>query len=263
MRIFDAHIRSDTRSEDDLRNLHYFETTHVVTAAHARRKFERASDLISYLDSLTQNEVSRLRSCGFEAYVALGVPPNARPRRSHYEVWSALPDLLSREAVVAVGEVSANRDHAEHWELFERQVEMARDAGLALIATPPARLRANMTYKMMQRLDALGFPRHKAMMTHLDERLVETVVAEGFVAGVSAGPYHLEPRQAARVVAESIQYLGHCERIVLNSALREGAADILGIPKTVAELQELGTSDEVVSQIAFDNAARLFEISAE
>lgn len=258
MDIFDAHIRSDTRSEDDLRNLHYFETTCVVTTAHAYRAFERASDLIQYFEGLTTHEVARLASCGLQAYVALGVLPEARPRRTHYEVWDALPVLLEREVVVAVGEISAEEDTDEHWELFERQAKMAMDANIPIIATPPPGLRANMTYKMMRRLDSMGFPRELAMMTHLDERLIETVVAEGFVAGVSAGPYHLEPRHAAQVVAEAIQKLGHAERIVLNSAIREGAADILGIPKTVVELQEVGVPAAIIQQLCFVNAETLF-----
>lgn len=261
MPIFDVHIRSDTRSDDDFRNLEYFETTHVLTAAHAGGGFERASDLLAYFDRLKTAEVKRLKRCGLDAFVALGLTPDARPRRTHYEVWAELPDMLE-PPVVAIGEIGAYEDCEDHWELFERQVKMAHRAGLAILATPPAGLKANMTYKMMNRIEKLGFAPGRAIMTHLDARLVETVVREGFVAGVSAGPYHMEPREAARAIAASIEVVGHADRVVLSSALRSGAADILGIPKTVAELEELGLESDVIESVSFSNALSALGLDA-
>lgn len=259
MKIFDAQIRSDACSDADLQNLHYFETARVVTTAHARRDFERAEDLLAYFDELCSDEVGRLRRCGLEPHVALGVLPDARPRRAHFEVWRELPFLLEQPEVVALGEIGAWEDSQEHWELFERQVGIAAEVGpMPVIATPPADLRVNMTYKMMQRVEKSEVPPHLVMMNHLDERLVETVVREGFVAGVAVGTLNLEPRKAAQLLVEVVDSLGSAERIVLDSSLRTGGSDVLGIPKTIVALQDLGVDRRVIERLVWGNAMALF-----
>ncbi len=259
MKIFDAQIRSDVCSDADLQNLHYFETERVVTTAHAPRNFERAEDLLAYFDDLCTDECARLRRCGLQPHVALGVLPNARPRRAHFEVWRELPFLLQQPEVVALGEVGAWKDTDEHWELFERQIAIAREAGpIPVIATPPADLRVNMTYKMMQHIEKLDMAPELVLMNRLDERLIETVVRDGFVAGVSVGTSNLEPRQAARLLAEVIERLGSADRIVLDSSLRTGATDVLGIPKTVVALQDIGVERRVIDKLVYGNAKALF-----
>ncbi|AWV88946.1 TatD family hydrolase [Bradymonas sediminis] len=270
MKIFDAQMRSDICSNADLQNLHYFETECVITCAHAPRKFERAEDLLGYFEALLGEERARLIGCGLKPYVALGVLPSAVPRRSHFEVWRALPALLKRPEVVALGEVGAWADDARQWALFERQVKIARDlgsprsgqkrrvAGLPMICTPPEGLRVNMTFKMMQRVEKLGMAPGRVMMNRLDDRLIEAVVREGFVAGVSVGTSNLKPRASARVLADLIQTLGSAEGIVLNSALRAGGADILGVPKTIVALQDLGVDAESIEKMVYGNAKALF-----
>lgn len=258
MKIFDAHIRSDTRSTDDLKNLAYFGTERVVTASHPLREFRHADDLLSYLEGLVTSESERLRRCDLTPHVALGVLPQGRPRRTHYELWQELPNLLDNPEVVAVGEIGAWEDIEDHWQLFERQARLAMEHELPLLVATPSKLRVNMTYKMMQRLEKIGFERSMVMFNHLDERLVETVVEEGYVAGVSVGPYHLDTRDAAPLVADVVQARGSSERIVLNSALRAGGGDILGIPKAAVMLSDAGLATSHVERIVYGNAMALF-----
>ncbi len=258
MRIFDAHVRTDTRSDDDLKNLDYFDTTDVLTTAHARRPFERAEDLLGYFEWLRNDECARIERCGPTPHAALGVLPDATPRRSHPEVWTHLPELLTRPRVVAVGEIGAWEDRDRHWELFERQARIAMELDLPILATPPSDLKANMTYKMMLRLEEIGVEPARVVMNYLDERLVETVVRDGFVAGVAVGTTDLSSKRAARTLVETIEAVGHADRIVLNSALRTGHSDVLGIPKTASELDALGLSEETIERLVYHNAAELF-----
>ncbi len=258
MQIFDAHIRSDTRSGDDLKNLAYFGTERVLTAAHPKRPFERADDLLSYLDGLVTTEAERIRRAGLVPHVALGLLRASQPRRTHYEVWQEIPAMLGLPEVVAVGEIGAWDDEKAEWDLFERQAKLALQHDLPVLVATPSTLRVNMTYKMMARLQKLGFPPELAMFNHLDERLVETVVEEGFVAGVSVSPYHLDPRDAAPMVARVVDARGSADRIILNSALRTGGGDILGIPKAAVMLSDAGLPSSAVERLVYGNAMRLF-----
>ncbi|MBA2663959.1 MAG: hypothetical protein H0U74_16845 [Bradymonadaceae bacterium] len=259
MKIFDAHIHSDTCSDADLKNLSYFETRRVLTAAHAPRAFERAADLLDYFRELIDSECPRLRRCGLIPHVALGVVPKASPRRTHYEVWRELPALLECDEVVALGEVGVLEDSKTQWDLFERQVRIAMEHGpKPLLLTPPLYLRATMTYKMLQVLERVGYPPERAMINFLDERLVANVVQSGCVAGLAVGASSHEPRQAAGLVCAVIEALGSAERIVLNSGLRSGGADVLGVPKTIVALQELGVASGVIEELVWANAMQLF-----
>jgi predicted metal-dependent TIM-barrel fold hydrolase len=261
VRIFDAHVRSDTRSDEDLKNLRYFETRGMLTTAHAYRAFERAEDLLEYFEWLRTKEVERIEEAEMFAGAAIGVLPDARPRRSHPEVWAALPERLEQPGVLALGEVGAWEDSREHWELYERQLEMAGAIDKPVISTPPDDLKVNMTYKMMMRAERLDVAPSTMLMNHLDERMVETVVRDGFVAGVAVGTTNMPPREAAEAILETVEAVGHAERIVLNSALRAGSSDVLGIPKTASALADLGMDDETIEQIAFGNAVEWLGIA--
>jgi predicted metal-dependent TIM-barrel fold hydrolase len=258
MPIFDPHVRTDVRSDDDLKNLAYFDTERVVTTAHPYQPFERAEDLLEYFEWLIDEECERIERCGLGAHAALGVLPEARPRRSHPEVWTAMPELLERDPVVAVGEIGAWKDEEAHWELFERQVRMARDHELPVVVTPPTGLKVNMTYKMMLRIESIGLPPKRAVMNYLDERMVEAVVRDGFVAGLAVGASDLPPSEAADIVVDVLEAVGDAKRIVLNSALRAAGSDVLCIPKTIAALQERGVGRDVIEQLVYDNSATLF-----
>ncbi len=259
MRIFDAQIRSDTRTDDELRNLAYFGTERAVTTAHAPKSFTTAGPLLEYLDALSSEEPARLERCGLRGHVALGVVPSAQPSRAHYEVWKRLPELLSRDAVVAVGEIGAWEDTATQWELFDRQVALAAELSLPVVVTPPHELHVNMTYKMMARLSAGGLAPGRCLLTRLDERTAHTVHEEGFVVGLAVGNQDIEPREAASLIARLSERSS--ARIVLSTSLRSGAADILGIAKTMVALGDAGASPEELENVAYENAAELFGVS--
>jgi len=59
-------------------------------------------------------------------------------------------------------------------------------------------------------------------------------------------------------LSEVLDAVGDTGRIVLSSALRAGAADILGVPKTIVALQERGVDAEQIEAMVFSNAVRLF-----
>ncbi len=262
LKIFDPHMRSRTQSGDDLKNLHYFGTTEVVTTAHGGQGFERAEDLLEYFDLLTGEESRRLQKCGLIPHVAVGVVPDARPRRAHYEIWKALPEILQRPIVVAIGEVGVWEDNDEQWDLFERQVRIGLKLdSMPMIVTPPKELKITLTYKMMKRLEKWGYPPSRILINYCDERLLENVIQSGFYAGYPVGAASNDPRDAGPFIAEIIDRVGGAEQILLTAALRSGGGDVLGIPKTIVALREVGVEDTSIENMVYANAGRLFGLS--
>lgn len=259
MKIFDPHIRSRTQSDDDLKNLHYFGTDEVVTVAHGGQEFETAADLVEYFEILVDDECDRLRRCQLSPHVALGVVPDARPRRAHPEVWPALERLLAHPSVVALGEVGVWEDTKAHWELFERQIDMARRLGpMPVVVVPPKKLKINLSYKMMNWLEKSGYPPSQVVMTSLDERMVENVVESGFCAGFPVGSARNDPREAGKLLHEVLGRVDAADRILLTSALRSSGGDLLGVPKCIESLQQAGVDDAVIAGMVHENASRLF-----
>lgn len=263
MSLFDAQLRSDALTNEELSNLCYFGTAALVTTAHAAKRFERSDELLDYFENLCGPERARVERAGIEAFVALGVTPTARPRRAHPEVWRELPELLRRPEVVAVGEIGVWEDVEAQWRLFDRQVELALGSNVPIVITPPEVLRVTMTYKMMQRLERLGQPPERCLINRCDSRLLPTVIAEGYYAGLSVGFGHEEPRAAAALLLQTLEEVpATSDRAVLNSSIHRGASDILGMAKTVTAMEEAGAQSALVHSVSFQNAARFYATSS-
>ncbi len=259
MTIFDPHIRSQSQSEDSLKHLNYFGTQGVLTTAYGHRRFANADDLIAYFDDLVGVERQRLNRCGLDGWVALGVSPEAEPERAHGSVWPALQERLQRSEVVALGEVGVWRDEEAQWELFQRQVRIARQLGsMPIVVTPPAELKITMTYKMMTWLERFGYPADRVVMGFMDEALLENVVASGFKAAVPLGATTNPPRRSAAFIAKVAREQG-ADSILLTASMRAGAGDVLGVPKVMEALaKEEGIDAAMIDRMVRANATELF-----
>lgn len=253
MHFFDAQLRSDTRPDDDIRNLAYFGTTHAVITGNPDVIMQTAEELIGYLGALSVTERARLEGMGIRAYTALGILAKQRPRRTHHEFWRELPALLTTDGVVAVGEIGAWRDQAAEWNVFCRQVEIAAELSLPIIVTPPTDLRVNMTFKMMKRLDDLGFPTSRVVFNHAEPRTLEAILVEGYFASLTVGAYHLDVQTTRELVQT---HMGFRNQMMLNSGLREGLADILASAKILEALSDL--EPQLISALTFDTAFDFF-----
>lgn len=256
MKLFDAQARTATRTDDELRNLRYFGTTHVVTTPQLARAND-ADAVLAQLRALLDDEVARLRRLDLHGYAAIGLLPPAAPRRAHPELWSAFEACAHDPRVVAIGEVGVWEDTARQWQLFDAQLQVARRAELAVILTPPEQLPVTMTYKMMARVGEVGIAPERCLVNALDEATLGTVCEEGFVAGVAVGGGGA-PRGAARVIAKTLDDVPEAlERLVLTSALSHHASDILSMAKTVDALKKLLPAT-ALERVCYANAAQLF-----
>ena len=267
LKIFDPIVRSRTQSDEALKNLKYFGTTDVVTTSYGGRGFERAAELLTFFRDLLGGEMKRLERCGLNAYGAIGVAPNARPRRAHPEVWKAMPELLCRPEVVAVGEIGVWEDTSRQWELFERQVRLAQEAGLALLIATPRELRVTLTYKMMSRLEKVGFPGDRVLFSPVDVAFLQNVIESGFCAGYPVSAGINEPREAAAALAQLVETTAEPEAlrrgVLLSAHLRRASSDVLGVPKALRALSEAGLDGAYLQSWSWGNARRLFGLPEE
>ena len=258
MKLFDTFTYSDTRTDADLDNLAWFGVERVVTCAHAPRSFETARDLWQYFERLIGPERDRLERAGLTPHVAIGVHPDAVPRRAHYEIWRELPHLLRDPAVSALGELSLRDGGERGWSLVERQLRLLADlpvAKPAWISLSPQR-EARVRNRWLERLGAtargLGLDPELIVVQHTDWLTIDAAEAEGFTCGLSLSPFYATTAEALRIITHHDR-----RRVVLGSALREGAVDVLALPKLAAAARQAGIEQVELERVLYGNAMAL------
>lgn len=260
IQYFDSHIRTDCIEDVVLENLAYFNVKQVLLAAHAPVTFETGEELLSYFHGLLTAEFHRLQNVGLQPVIALGVHPEAVPRRAHYEVWRELPQLLKNPVVVGVGELALNEDCESHRGLLKRQMVIAKDAQLPVLVTTTSRERARKVRTILELVSEVGIPAETVLINHVDFTCLRPVLDSGCWAGVTVGPMHLEGGEAV----ELLQRYGDSavNRVVVNSGLRPGPTDVLALPKFALTLTDAGFSQTDVRRLVWGNANRIFSTKA-
>jgi uncharacterized protein len=256
LQYFDAHVRAEALDDDRLENLAYFNVRTLLLTAHGPRRFENSHDLLAYFGALVTSEVVRLREHGIRAVVALGVHPDAVPRRAHFEVWRELPALLEDPEVVAVGELGLLAHSQPQEALLRRQLVLARDLGLPAVISPGHAERARHVRRLLELVADVGIPPSRVLVNHVDYTSFRSVLRAGCWAGLTVAPAHLEPLEAVKLLT---RYRDDApRRCLVSSGLREGPADVLALPKTALALIEAGFSQSEVRALVWGNAYRLF-----
>ena len=159
-----------------------------------------------------------------------------------------------------MGEVGVWEDTRAHWSLFERQVALAAAHALPLVLTPPRHRPINMTNRAMARLEQLGVHPERVLLVGLEGERAEVALSEGFRVALAVGPYGQPPREVAALVLELVARAPDRApaALMLTAGVRAGAADILGVPKTLRHLGELGADEALRRAVCHDNAARFY-----
>lgn len=258
MKLFDAHIYSETRSDGDLANLAFFEVSRVLICAHAPRPFQTVRDLGQHFERLLVGETERLRRQGIEALVAIGVHPEAVPTRAHHELWRELPWVWSSPGVGAVGELTVVTGGKREWALVERQLKMLGELGLDLpvVFSLPrwsdARRRRGALEKLAALVGRAGLKTGDVLVQHIDWLTIDTAEGLGFWSGLSIHPFFLDTATATRIALHHER-----RRLIASSALREGPVDILALPKLAVALGEAGLPRGEIERVVYGNAMSL------
>ena len=258
MRIFDATISSDSISNDDLNNLRYFGTTHVLSVTEGRHLGETSDDVVNYFQTFVDRERERLESLDLRCAVALGIA-GSPPRRVHSEIFARLQVIAANPAVVAIGHIGVDDDLDRQWRFFDEQLRVAQETELPIVVSTRSPLTATRVYAMMERIVRHGFEPARALFFATDEKVVEPIVTEGFHAALSLRTGHFTSAHAAAIAC---QFAAFESQLVLCSGLQKDCGDVLALPKVVMALGERHCSRETIEALMFGNAANFFKFHA-
>ncbi|MEL6182702.1 MAG: hypothetical protein AAFS10_27335, partial [Myxococcota bacterium] len=191
-------------------------------------------------------------------HIAIGIHPDAVPRRAHYEIWRELPHLLRDPAVSALGELGLKTGDPQEWSLVERQLRLLTElpepkpALLSLARGPEARVRRRWLERLGTLVRDLELDPRRLIVQHIDWLIIDVAEAQGFTSGLSLSPFFSTTDEALRIITHHDR-----RRIVAGSALREGAVDVLALPKLAAVAREAGLEQIDIERVLYGNAMAL------
>jgi predicted metal-dependent TIM-barrel fold hydrolase len=255
MRIFDPHIHMTSRTTDDYERMRDAGVRVVVEPSfwlgQPRTSVETFRD---YFDSLLGWEPFRAEQFGVVHYATIGLNPKEANDARCREVLQILPRYLTKDRVVAVGELGYDSMTTEEDDVFAAQLELALEHGLpALVHTPHRDKRAG-TMRTLAVVRESGLEPERVLVDHLNEVTVASVAESGCWMGFSIYPdTKMDPGRMVRVLQEF-----GLERILVNSAADWGRSDPLATRRTGAAMLAAGFSEDDVDQVLWRNPLRFF-----
>ncbi|MBI1728056.1 MAG: TatD family hydrolase [Candidatus Rokubacteria bacterium] len=259
MKLFDPHIHMTSRT-----TLDYDAMAGAGIAAVVEPSFwmgqprSHVGSFEDYFASLVGWERFRAGQFGIRHFCTLSLnPKEANTARIAQGVIDLLPRYLSKDGVVAVGEIGYDDMTPEEDKYFAAQLELAIRFDLPVLIHTPHRDKKRGTERSLALIREVGFPEERALIDHNTEETLPLVLESACWAGHSIYPFTKmdEPRMVALVKRYGP------DRILINSAADWGVSDPLKVPKTAALMRESGISEADIERIVWQNPVTFFSQS--
>jgi predicted metal-dependent TIM-barrel fold hydrolase len=202
----------------------------------------------------------RLRRAGLAAVSAAGLPPRAIPLRGLEALLADLPAALDRPEVGALGRVGLYHGGELEERILARQLELARELRLPVVAAVPARGRERLTRRLLALLGEAELPAGRVLVLGADARTVRAIRALGQLAGLSlAAGSPAAPGDPIDAAVRLVRTLGP-EGIALASDAGLAGGDLLALPRAAGRLARAGLSPSVIRRVCGGNARALLGV---
>ena len=250
----DAHLHADTRSYEDFARMRLAGIDMAITCAHDFVRMSVSQVYFDHFDRLLNKEVRRAKENGIRLFVALGVHPEGIP--GDYEVvLDSLPKYLRENDVVAVGEIGLETASKKEIHVFERQLEIAKDFSLPVIVHTPRVKKREITEKIVDILNRVGYPKERALVDHTSYENLQVLLENDIPSGLSIQPpTKLTAKDAAKIILE---YEG---KFILNSDCSSKSSDIYAVPRCFVEMESIGVDEQRRWEVSRYNAIELFNL---
>ena len=259
MKIIDPHVHMTSRTTDDYDAMARAGIVAIVEPAFwLGQPRTQVGSFIDYFNSLLGWERFRASQFGIRHFCTIGLNPKEsnNPKLSE-EVLSMLPRFLSKDGVVAVGEIGYDDQTDAEEACFARQIELAREFNLPILIHTPHRDKKQGTIRSIGLVRSLGFPEERVLIDHNNEETLPIVLETGCWAGHTIYPNTKMDEQRMAVLVKRYG----TARIIVNSAADWGISDPLKVPKTIAVMREHGIADADIQKIVWDNPFTFFSQS--
>ncbi len=255
MRIFDPHIHMSSRTTDDYERMAAAGVEALVEPAFwLGQPRTGVGSFVDYFDSLVGWEPFRANQFGIRHHCAIALNPKEANDRRCRGVLEVLPRYLSRDGVVAVGEVGYDSMTAAEDEVFAAQLALAIAADLPVLVHTPHRDKARGTTRSIAVVTESGLDPARVLIDHLNEVTVGLVKETGCWMGFSIYPdTKMSP---PRMVAILREY--GLDRMLINSAADWGRSDPLLTRHTADAMLAAGFTTDDVDRVLWRNPVEFY-----
>lgn len=256
MKIFDPHVHMTSRTTDDYEAMASAGIVALVEPAFwLGQPRTMAGSFVDYFNSLLGWERFRASQFGIRHFCTIGLnPKEANNVKLADEVLALMPRYLSKDGVVAVGEIGFD-DQTDAEEItLVRQLELAREFDLPVLIHTPHRDKKRGTIRTIEVVRRVGFPEERILIDHNNEETLPIVLESRCWAGHSIYPNTKMDEQRMAAVVNKYG----TDRIIINSAADWGISDPLKVPKSIAVMRASGVSEEAIERIVWDNPVAFF-----
>ena len=245
--VFDAQLHAAALRPADAEALRFFGVAGALLHGGGGDQPPSAAGLQADWSS-TAAAARRMRRAGLKTWAALGVEPDRLPARGLAERLAALPELLSRPEVAAVGPAGLEGGGPREEEVLLAQAALAAELRRPLLVRAGRRRRGALLGQLLELLEGGGLPPERVLVVDPGAAALPLLRSRGHLALLPlSGPGGLE--EAVRLVAR----LGP-EGLVLGSGAGDGGGDLLAVPRAADRMAAAGLSVAVIRRVCLTNA---------
>lgn len=261
MKMIDPHVHMTSRTTADYEAMANAGVVALIEPAFwLGQPRSNVGSFQDYYSSLVGFERFRAAQFGIRHYCTIGLnAKEANNERLADEVMEILPLYLTKEGVVAVGEIGYDDQTAAEEKYFRKQLELAKEFDMPVMIHTPHRNKKQGTSRSMDLCEDVGLDPAKVVVDHNNEETVAEVLDRGYWAAFTIYPF--TKMGNARMV-EIVKEYGP-ERIIVDSAADWGISDPLAVPKTFDLMQERGVPEDHIEDVVYGNALAAYGQSGQ
>jgi len=261
MIYIDPHIHMVSRTTDDYEKMAAAGVRAIIEPAFWQgQPRTQIGSFQDYFSSLVGFERFRAAQFGIRHYCTIGLnSKEANNEALAEQVLDLMPLYLTKEGVVAVGEIGYDDITPAEEKFLRLQLELAKDVDLPILIHTPHRNKKRGTYRSMDVIEEHGISPSRVIIDHNNEETCEEVLKRGYWCAFTIYPKTKMGNE--RMVDIARQY--GSERIIVDSSADWGVSDPLAVPKTANLMQERGIAQTVIEDIVYRNAIRAYSQSGQ
>jgi len=259
--MIDPHAHMTARTTDDYEAMAQAGIVAVIEPAFWLGQLRtNVGTFVDYFSTITGFERFRAGQFGIRHYCTIGLnPKEANNEALAEQVLAVLPRYLTKEGVVAVGEIGYDEQTPQEDKAFRAQIEMAKEYELPIMIHTPHRDKTRGTQRSMDVLEEHGFDPARCVIDHNNEETIREVLDRGYWCAFTIYP---STKMGNERLAALVQQYGS-ERVIVDSSCDWGVSDPLAVPKTARLMADKGISADIIHQVVYKNALAVYGLNGE
>jgi predicted metal-dependent TIM-barrel fold hydrolase len=259
--IIDPHTHMISRTTDDYEAMARAGVVAVIEPAFwLGQPRTNVGSFIDYFTMISGFERFRAGQFGIRHYCTIGLNPKEANNEALAEaVIDALPRFLTKEGVVAMGELGYDEQTAAEDKALRAQIELAKEFELPIMIHTPHRDKRPGTLRTMDVLKEHGFDPARCVIDHNNEETIREVRDRGYWCAFSIYP---NTKMGSERMAALVKSYGP-ERLIVDSACDWGVSDPLAVVRTARLMAEHRIAAEAIHQVVYANALAVYGLNTE